>query len=162
MSKPQHILNPLEQEYMNTLHDKMIRYCKGKILDFGCGNSNFKEKYDYWNITNYDKDPKLTEVRNYTHLRIDTITACHVFEHIELPELDKHIKNFKKMKVNLVVSLPTENRLSRFLQFLLNRTKNGHVTTLEQVNELLSKYFRCISKERILFGLTEISIWIKE
>lgn len=154
-------MDPLEQIYMNRIHDKIIKYCNGKILDFGCGNNNFKKRHPNWDIISYDKVLELTEVKNYNNLRIDTVTACHVFEHIKLSELKKHIKNFKNMGVNLIVASPTENGLSNFILSLMNRADNEHITTLKQINNLLSKHFICLFKKRILFNLTEISMWRK-
>jgi len=52
--KPQYILSPIEQWYMDMIHYNMGKYCWGKVLDFGCGNGSFKEHYGGDKVINYD------------------------------------------------------------------------------------------------------------
>ena len=74
------------------------------------------------------------------------IFALDVFEHMSLFEVEETIKNFKKIskKFLLIVSVPTENWLSRKIRKLVGKLEvpKEHITRHWEITKLLKKHFR--------------------
>ena len=100
---------------------------KGSLLDIGCGTGDFlaAAKNNGWNVTGIEPNDKARDIANsktdnsvFNILKLETlpsesfdvISLWHVFEH--LPELENHIKVFKKLlKPNgsLIIAVPNHN-----------------------------------------------------
>lgn len=162
-SRTSYIYNPIEQFYMNRIHDRIIGYCKKSdaILDFGCGKGYLKKRNKDFKIINYDIVKELSEVEDYTKTNPDVIVCCHVFEHLGENEIKTHLRNFKKMNPKiLIVATPIENLLSKGGMFLMGKNSHaGHITTLKEINRIFEEEDFYSFKRKRIFALTEMTIW---
>ena len=101
---------------------KMARLKKSDvILDFGCGGGWLERKLKDYKIYGYDSNPEKTFIQDFKKIKPSKIFVLDVFEHIPLEEIKNILEDFKKMssKFDLIVSVPTENWLSRKMRKLL-------------------------------------------
>ena len=120
-----------------------------RILDFGCGGGWLERKLVGYDILGYDNNPRKTFVEDYRKLSgISKIFALDVFEHIPYEVVDEILEEFKKISsdrgFDIVVSIPTENLLSRKVRRLVGKKEvpDEHITSYNQIVKLLNKHFK--------------------
>lgn len=135
------------------------------ILDYGCGGGWLERKLANFNIYGYDINPEKTFIKNYMKLKgknVSKIFALDVFEHIPKKEIQKIINNFKKLnnKFELIVSIPTENWLSRKVRKLVGKKEvpDEHITLYKDILDILNKNFKLI-KTVNFFTVTHIFLF---
>lgn len=120
------------------------------ILDYGCGGGWLEKKLANFKIYGYDINPKKTFIKDYKKIKASKIFALDVFEHIPLKEIKKIINNFKKLnnKFELIVSIPTENWISRKIRKLVGKKEvpDEHITKYREILKILNENFRLIKK----------------
>ena len=152
--------------YFNKVIDDIIKLGnlkeeEGLILDFGCGVSIIRDRLPHRNIIGYDIVPELSDIDDYKQLTPNKVISNAVCEHLTKKELEEVLNNFKKMNVQtLVVGLPTENKLSKFLSIIVKRrrTRHDHKLKLNTINEMIEKRYNLI-KRKAVFTMSEISLW---
>src|SRR3989338_4656637 len=94
------------------------------ILDFGCGGGWLEGKLKDYKIYGYDINPEKTFIRDYKEIKPTKIFVLDVLEHIPSDEIEKILNNFKKLnnKFILIVSIPTENLISRKIRKFVGKT----------------------------------------
>jgi nitrogen regulatory protein PII-like uncharacterized protein len=126
---------------------------KDIILDFGCGDGWLERNLIKYQIYGYDINPSKTFIDEYRKINPTKIFVLDVFEHIPITEIEKIIESFKDMskKFLLIVSIPTENLVSRKIRKLVGKTEipKEHITKHKDIIKLLKKNF--ILKKRINF-----------
>jgi len=132
------------------------------ILDFGCGGGWLEKKLNKYNIYGYDTNPEKTFIKDYKKIKPTKIFALDVFEHIPIEEIEKIINNFKKQNEHfrLIVSLPTENLVSRKVRKFVGKSEipDEHVTNYRTVLKLLKKHFK-LKKQLNFFTVSHISVF---
>ena len=149
--------NPITRSYFRTKVWLAVRLAKLKgsdvILDFGCGGGWLERKLKDYEIYGYDVNPRKTFVKDYRKVKATKIFVLDVFEHIPLEEIEEIIENFKKLndKFEIVVSVPTENLVSRKIRKLVgkNEVPKEHITKCEDIVKLLRGNFQL--KKRVNF-----------
>lgn len=142
--------NLITRVYFKKKVDVAIKLAKLRkedvILDFGCGGGWLEKKLKEFNILGYDINPKKTFIKDYREIKPTKIFCLDVLEHIPLEEIKEIIENFKNMndKAELIVSLPTENWISRKIRKLLGKTEvpKEHITKYHDIINLLNEYFK--------------------
>ena len=85
-------------------------------------------------------------VKTVSSIKPTKIFALDVFEHISFEEIKKIIDEFKKLnnKFDLIVSLPTENYLSRKIRKLVGKKEvpEEHITYYKDIVKLLKQNFK--------------------
>lgn len=123
------------------------------ILDFGCGGGWLEKKLANFKIYGYDKNPAKTFIKDYRKIKPTKIFALDVFEHISINEIKKIIDNLKKLngKFELIVSIPTENWISRKVRKLVgkNEVPKEHITKYDEILKILNENFKLIKKVNI-------------
>ena len=150
--------HPVVKFFFRLKFKKIIKLANLKktdfILDFGCGDCWLKKILPEYKIIGYDLNPKQTEIEDYTKLRPDKIFVIDVFEHIPKEEIEKILKNFKKMNPDfeLITSIPTENWISRKIRRLVGKREKApdHITPIEQIWPILTSELRLIKKINFL------------
>jgi hypothetical protein len=129
---------------------------RDRIFDFGCGGGWLERKLEGYDILGYDNNPDKTFVEDYRKLvGINKIFALDVFEHIPYEVVDEILGEFKKISsdrgFDIVVSIPTENLLSRKVRRLVGKKEvpDEHITSYNQIVKLLNKHFKF--KKRVNF-----------
>jgi len=158
--------NPLIREYFKKKVNLAVNLAKLKkqdyILDFGCGEGWLKNKLrkEGYLVVGYDITPEHTEIKDYRKISPTKIFALDVFGHIPKEEIIKIIKDFKKMNNNfeLIVSIPTENLISRKARKLLGKSErvSGHITSLKEISKILNSEFKR-TKRINFFGISYIA-----
>lgn len=126
------------------------------VLDFGCGAGWLKNilRERGLNVTGFDKTKEYSDIKDYTKLKPSKIFALDVFEHIPEEKIKKIITNFKKMNPNfgLIVSIPTENWISRKARRLLGKTERvaNHITTKKQILKIFNSELNLVKKRNFL------------
>lgn len=158
--------NPLVRLFYKFKFFIAVKYANLKdddlILDYGCGEGWLKKSLSRHDVIGYDIDPKLTEIRNYVKLKPDKIFVLDVFEHIDLKEIRKIIKNFKKMNPNfiLITIIPTENWLWRKTRKLMGLSENvaDHISPLREILKILNEELTLV-KEINFLAMSHIAKW---
>lgn len=123
------------------------------ILDFGCGGGWLEKKLKNYIIFGYDINPKKTFIKDYMKIKPNKIFVLDVFEHISLREIQNILNNFKKInkKFDLIVSLPTENFISRKVRKFVGKSEvpAEHITRYPEIIKKLKDNFEL--KRRINF-----------
>ena len=126
---------------------------KDIILDYGCGGGWLEKKLANFKIYGYDKNPKKTFIKDYKKIKPTKIFALDVFEHIPINEIKKIIDNFKRLnnKFEIVVSIPTENWLSRKVRLLVGKKEvpKEHITKYNEILKILNENFKLVKKVNI-------------
>jgi len=137
--------NPLVRWFTRSIMDKAVKYANldfdDVILDFGCGGNWLKWNYPY-NITGYDIEPTYTDISDYRKLKPNKIFALSVFEHMTPKEIEETIKSFKKMSsFELIVHLPTDNRMTKIVRILSGKTPKtvGHIIEHGKIISILDR-----------------------
>jgi len=150
--------NPLIRWYfnrkMNLILDLADLNKSDLVLDFGCGEgwlkTKIRETSPKLKVIGYDINPKQTEIKNYRKIHPDKVIAIDVFEHMTKREIEKTIKDFKRMnpKFTLITSIPTQNKLSRISRVLVGKKPNaeGHISGLNDILTLLRKNLKQTKK----------------
>lgn len=120
------------------------------VLDFGC----YKQKL--WRMlpanvkyTGYDIEKEYTDIKDYTALTgVDTVFALSVFEHLTEIELEKVIKDFKKIGVKkLIVELPREDSpVNKFINYSMGwgiQSVLNHKITWQTAIKIIDTEFKC-------------------
>jgi len=157
--------NRLEDMYMSRLYFRWrvdVAICLAglgmgdRILDFGCGGGWLERKLRAYKIFGYDNNPEKSFVDDYRKLKnINKIFALDVFEHVPYDVIDEILSEFKKISsdegFDIVVSIPTENLLSRKVRRLVGKKEvpDEHITSYKQIISLLDKHFKL--KKRVNF-----------
>ena len=150
--------NILTRTYFKTKVWLAIKIAKLKkeeiILDFGCGGGWLERKLRGYKIYGYDINPQKTFIKDYKKITPDKIFALDVFEHIRSDEIRKIVDNFKKMNKNfeLIVSIPTENKVSRFMRKAVGKTEvpKEHITKYPEIIKILKSKLKLIKKFNFL------------
>ncbi len=115
------------------------------ILDFGCGAGWLEMKLKDYQIHGYDINPERTFIEDYKTVTPTKIFVLDVLEHIPLEEIEQIVANFKKLnnKFELIVSLPTENWISRKTRKFVGKTEvvKDHITKYREILKVLQKNF---------------------
>ncbi|MBU0894308.1 MAG: class I SAM-dependent methyltransferase [Nanoarchaeota archaeon] len=146
--------NPLTRTYFRWKINKVIKISKLKkndiILDFGCGGGWLEKKLKNFRIYGYDINPEKTSIKDYKKINPTKIFVLDVFEHIPVLEIEKILDNFKKLnkKFDLIVSIPTENLLSRKIRKLVGKLEvpKEHITKHKEILRILKKTFKLRKK----------------
>lgn len=95
------------------------------VLDFGCGNQNLRPFIIKDSVrgcyTGYDVNPAYSDIPNLLEVRgdVNIVFACSVFEHLTIDELRQAFRDIRATGASrLVVSLPADNLLNRFICWL--------------------------------------------
>lgn len=120
------------------------------ILDYGCGGGWLEKKLANFNVYGYDINPKKTFIKDYKRIKPTKIFALDVFEHIPKKEIIDIINSFKKLnnKFGLIVSIPTENWISRKIRRLVGKKEipDEHITKYNENFKILNENFKLIKK----------------
>ena len=120
------------------------------ILDYGCGGGWLEKKLANFKIYGYDINPKKTFIKDYKKIKPSKIFALDVFEHISKKEIVKIVNSFKKLnnKFELIVSIPTENWISRKIRRLVGKKEipDEHITKYNEILKILNENFKLIKK----------------
>ncbi len=123
---------------------------KDIILDYGCGGGWLEKKLANYKIYGYDINPEKTFIKDYRKIKASKIFALDVFEHIPVNEIKKIINSFKKLnnKFELIVSIPTENWISRKIRKLVGKKEipDEHITKYDEILKILNQNFKLIKK----------------
>ena len=123
---------------------------KDIVLDYGCGGGWLEKKLANFKIYGYDINPKKTFIKDYMKIKPNKIFALDVFEHIPKKEIEKIVKNFKKLSnsFELIVSIPTENWISRKVRKLVGKKEipDEHITKYNEILDILNENFNQIKK----------------
>jgi len=146
--------NPITRIYFRAKINFAISLAKLEkddvILDFGCGGGWLEKKLEDYHIYGYDINPAKTFIKNYKKIRPTKIFALDVFEHIPIKEIEKIILDFKKLndKFDLVVSLPTENWISKKVRKLVGKIEvpREHITRYSEIIKVLKENFNLKKK----------------
>jgi len=135
---------------------------KGLILDYGCGFGHIRRRlHKGVNIIWYDIIPELSKVKNYEQISPRVVIFGAVLEHLQKHEIEKLVKHFKKKGTKkLIISLPTENWLSKVLMHIVGQSDahEDHITTCLQAKRILSKHYNLIKRTHVL-TMMEITAW---
>jgi len=149
--------NFITQTYFKTKVWLAVRIANIKrddvILDFGCGDGWLEKKLKDYEIYGYDINPEKTFIKDYKTIVPTKIFVLDVFEHIPEKEIIKLLNNFKRLnkKFDLIVSVPTENWLSRKVRKLVGKSEvpEEHITNHKKIFDILKSNFKL--KKRINF-----------
>ena len=135
----------------------IIENQKKNILDFGCGTGNLKKKLSHTNINifNYDKDEKLTDIKNWKEIDFDTIVFCQVLMYIDkknIIEIFKEINNRKKI-IDIIVLFSTQSFLNKIFALLLGHfSAHKNTTTLPmEEEEICLENFILVKRKNYFF-----------
>jgi len=132
------------------------------ILDFGCGGGWLERKLKDYEIYGYDTNPEKTFIKDYKEIKPTKIFALDVFEHIPPSEILKILQTFKKLnkKFDLIVSIPTENILSRKIRKLVGKSEvpKEHITKYKEVLKLIEQEFK-LKRKINFFTVTHIFVF---
>jgi hypothetical protein len=134
------------------------------VLDFGCNTQELKKhlNFKFKKYVGYDLIEELSDIVDYTKTKPDIVFALNVFEHIDEKELRKILENFKKMKVQrLVTAQPVEHSIGRALAFLSGlyfEHKHIHKLRWFEVHRIVSDYFS-LEKQKTFMTMQKISLW---
>ena len=152
--------------YFRWKMDKVIRLAKLKksdvILDFGCGGGWLEKKLKNFNVKGYDLNPEKTFIKDYKEVKPTKIFALYFFEHISLYEIKEIINNFKRLnnKFELIVSIPTENWISRKVRKLVGKPEIPleHITKYKDILKILKENFK-LKKKINFFTVTHLFLF---
>ena len=153
--------------YFNRILDRVIEYGnlkqeKGIVLDFGCGLGKLKQRLKKYEtkVVGYDILPSVSDVKDYRTIKPSKIVCNQVLEHLTREEIEKTIKSFIKTKANLIVSLPTENILSKIGMLVTGNLNyhEDHKTRYRDVNKIVEKYYKIV-KRCYVFTMTQITYY---
>jgi len=134
------------------------------VLDFGCGVGHLKKTLKKDNIIGFDIEPELTKIENYKNLSPKKIVLSGVLEHLYLPEVEDLLDDFLTMNkaVELLVYMPTENWVSKIAMRLARKTNahDDHVSSYQEINVILDRYFQLKKRKYIFFHMAEISHFV--
>jgi SAM-dependent methyltransferase len=132
------------------------------ILDFGCGGGWLEKKLKNYEIYGYDINPEKTFIKDYKKIKPDKIFALDVFEHIPEGEIRKILDRFKKLKNKfwLIVTVPTENLLSRKVRKFVGKTEipKEHITNHKKIFKILKENFK-LKKKINFFSVSKIFVF---
>ncbi len=163
--------NPLTRIYFRTkvwLAVKIAKLRKEEtILDFGCGGGWLEKKLKDYKIYGYDINPEKTFIKDYKKIKPTKIFVLDVFEHIPVDEIEKILNSFKKLnnKFLLIVSIPTENLISRKIRRFVGKTEVPveHITKYKEIIRILRNNFE-LKKKVNFFTISYIFVleWNKD
>jgi len=155
----------LDRYYMTTIHKSLMKNVRVEslVLDFGGGNREIKKAYPAYNIINWDIIRDLRDIEDYRVLKPNFIICCHVLEHLSINEIKSVLNDFEKMGFEkLIIASPMENYLSKIASLTSKKDVHlGHKTKYKEINKLCEDKFVLI-KRYTLFGMTEVSVYMKE
>jgi len=132
------------------------------ILDFGCGGGWLEKKLEDYEIYGYDNNPKKTFIDDYKEIPATKIFVLDVFEHIPEKEISRLIDEFKKLnkKFDLIVSVPTENWVSRKMRKLVGKSEvpDEHITNHKKIFKILKENLK-LKKKINFFTVSKIFIF---
>lgn len=135
-----------------------------KVLDFGCYNKVLKKYLPNVVYYGYDINPKFRTINKWKDLQgINIVFALDVLEHMDKIELNKIIKQFKKMGIKkLVTSFPFEDSwINKFGSYLTGAVFENHLThdlTWRSIAKVLNDHYECIDYKSI-YWITWVSVW---
>lgn len=141
--------------YFNRILDKVIEYGnlkqeKGVVLDFGCGLGKIKQRFKKYGIKviGYDILPDISDVKDYRTVKPSKIVCNQVLEHLTRKEIEETMKNFIKTKAYLIVSLPTEDILSKIGMLVTGNLnyREDHKTKYKDINKIIERYYKIIKR----------------
>jgi len=137
----------------------------GLILDYGCGFSHLKQlSKNKKNIIGYDIIPKLSEVDDYRKLKPSKIVISAVLEHLYLNEIENLLQDFLRMNPEaiLLVSLPTENIISKLMMFFagMSNAHDDHVSKYDDINGVIEKYYKPAIRKYLFFKMSQVTMYI--
>ena len=158
--------NFLTRIYFRTKIWSAIKIAKLKkediILDFGCGAGWLEKKLKDYQIYGYDNNPEKTFIKDYKKIKPTKIFVLDVYEHIPTEEIKKILDNFKKLndKFEMIVSLPTENWVSRKIRKLVGKAgvPKEHITKYYNIIKILKDNFK-LKKKINFFTISHILVF---
>ena len=132
-----------------------LRNTNKNILDFGCGLGVLKKKLkSKSNIINYDKDKKLSEIKNWKKVKFEILVSNQVFYQFSEKQLENLIKEIKKKnpRTLFIIGISRRSILNKIGKFLLLKFDAHKNTVLTHNKELfiLTKYLKVIKKKNVL------------
>lgn len=160
--------NPLVRFYFGGILRKAVGLAglKGNemVLDFGCQSrelKNFLPKGIFY--TGFDINPAYSDVRDFSRKKFDVIFALNVLEHLDEKELRQALGKFRSTGAKrLVVSLPTEHAIGRFLALIhgyAEKQKHVHKSSWKQVERILAEELTP-EKRTGFFTMQKMSTWL--
>ncbi len=155
--------------YFNRILETIIEFGDlrneaGLILDFGCGLGHLKKKLAGRNIVGYDIIPELSDVGDWHGLVPDQIVMSGVLEHLYGQEIETLISEFKQVnpRANLLVSLPTENWISKIAMRLAGQKNahDDHVSKYKEINGIIEKEYYPAQRRYIFFKMAQITRYV--
>jgi SAM-dependent methyltransferase len=158
--------NPLTRTYFRMKIWLTIRLAKIKktdiILDFGCGGGWLEKKLQNYKIYGYDINPDKTFIKDYRQINPNKIFVLDVLEHMPKKEIENIIFEFKKLNdcFDLIVSVPTENWLSKKIRRFVGKTEvpKEHITKQHEILGILERHFK-LKKKINFFTVSNIFLF---
>jgi len=153
--------------YFNRILDKVIEYGnlkqeEGIVLDFGCGLGKLKQKLKKYGIkvVGYDKLSDISDIKDYSTVKPSKIVCNQVLEHLTREEIEETIKSFIKTKADLIVSLPTENVVSKIVMLFTGNFNyhEDHKTKYRDVIKIVERYYKIV-KRCYIFTMTQVTYY---
>jgi len=139
-------------------------YIASGICVHNCGGGWLEKVLSRYKIYGYDINPKKTFIKDYKTVKPDKIFLLDVLEHISLPDIQEILDSLKGLNDNfkLVVSIPTENFISRKMRKLVGKTEipKEHITKYREILNILKKNFK-LKKKINFFTVTHIFLFEK-
>ncbi|MFH1359021.1 MAG: methyltransferase domain-containing protein [archaeon] len=160
--------NFITRTYFKWKINKAIKLAKLRradiILDYGCGGGWLEKTLKNYKIYGYDINPKKTFIKDYKTIKPDKIFLLDVLEHISLSDIQEILDNFKGLNEHfrLVVSIPTENFISRKMRKFVGKTEipKEHITKYREILNILKRNFK-LKKKINFFTVTHIFLFEK-
>lgn len=153
--------------YFNRVLNKIIEFgklkCeKGIVLDFGCGIGKLKQRLTKYGVTivGYDTLKKVSDVGNYKTVKPSKIVCNSVLEHLTEEEIENTVKNFIKTRAELIVSVPTENFISKIGMLVTGKLNYhaDHKTKYKRINKIIERYYKII-RRRYVLTMNQITLY---
>ena len=140
--------------YLDRLHHNASRlivkhdYLESRILDFGCGHKRFSQLNPTLDVTGYDINAALSDIKDWRTGNFDLIFANQVFYTFKSEELEALLSEFVERYDNapLLVGISRQGFLNRLGMQLL-RYNNAHANTSLRPSEELSillKFYKLV------------------
>lgn len=157
--------NLITKTYFRKKVNAAIKLAKLKksdvVLDFGCGGGWLEKRLKNYKIYGYDVNPKKTFIKDYRKIKPTKIFVLDVFEHVSINEIKRIITNFKlNRRFDLIVSLPTENLISRKIRRLVGKSEvpSEHITNYKTIVRLLKQNFK-LKRHINFFSVSKIYLF---
>lgn len=133
------------------------------VLDYGCGKQMLRHflpkdvKYIGYDIVSEFSD--VDDIRGHNY---EVIFAIQVLQYPDQTGIKELANLFARLSNRLVVMVPAENKLKRFLDVVLGLKEDNKIflSKPSEIYQILDDLF-LLGKKKSLFGMGEISSWRK-